>query len=46
MIVRSIAYETNSMVFDLSPNATTEVYQQKKEEDKMIASVMLVAKEY
>ena len=46
MVVRSIAYETNSMVFDLSPNATTEVYQGKKEEDKMIASVMLVAKEY
>lgn len=46
MVVRAIAYETNSMVFDLSPNATTEVYQGKKEEDKMIASVMLVAKEY
>jgi SpoVK/Ycf46/Vps4 family AAA+-type ATPase len=46
MVVRAIAHETNSMVFDLSPNATTEVYQGKKEEDKMIASVMLVAKEY
>lgn len=46
MVVRAICYETNAMVFDLSPAATCEVYPGKKDEDRMIASVMLVAKEY
>jgi len=46
MVVRACAYETNSVVFDLSPLSIEGKYTNKKEEEKMIASVMVVAKEY
>jgi AAA+ superfamily predicted ATPase len=46
MVVRSIAYETNSVVFDLSPLNIEGKYANKKEEEKLVASVMVVAKEY
>ena len=46
MIVRAIAYETNAVVFDLSPLNIEGKYTNRKEEEKLIASVMVVAKEY
>ena len=46
MIVRAAAYETNSVVFDLSPLNIEGKYTNKKEEEKLVASVMVVAKEY
>jgi AAA+ superfamily predicted ATPase len=46
MVVRAISYETNSVVFDLSPLNIEGKYTGKKEEEKMVASVMVVAKEY
>lgn len=46
MIVRAVAYETNSVVFDLSPLNIEGKYTNKKEEEKLVASVMVVAKEY
>jgi AAA+ superfamily predicted ATPase len=46
MIVRAISYETNSLVFDLSPLNIEGKYSNKKEEEKLVASVMVVAKEY
>jgi SpoVK/Ycf46/Vps4 family AAA+-type ATPase len=46
MIVRAISYETNAVVFDLSPLNIEGKYTNKKEEEKLIASVMVVAKEY
>ena len=44
--MRAIAYETNSVVFDLSPLNIEGKYTNKKEEEKLVASVMVVAKEY
>lgn len=46
LVVRACATETNSVVFDLSPINIDGIYSAKKEEEKMIASVMVVAKEY
>ena len=46
MVVRAISYETNSVVFDLSPLNIEGKYTNKKEEEKLVASVMIVAKEY
>jgi ATP-dependent 26S proteasome regulatory subunit len=46
IVVRAIAYETNSVVFDLSPLNIEGKYTNKKEEEKLVASVMVVAKEY
>jgi hypothetical protein len=46
MVVRAISYETNAVVFDLSPLNIEGKYTGKKEEEKMVASVMVVAKEY
>ncbi len=46
MIVRAVSHETNAVVFDLSPQNIDGKYANKKEEEKLIASVMVVAKEY
>ncbi len=46
LVVRAVAHETAAMVFDLSPLAIEGKYPEKKGEEKMVASVMLVAKEY
>jgi AAA+ superfamily predicted ATPase len=46
MIVRAINYETNSVLFDLSPLNIEGKYTGRKEEEKLVASVMVVAKEY
>ncbi len=46
MIVRAIASETNAVVFDLSPLNIEGKYTNRKEEEKLVASVMVVAKEY
>lgn len=46
LVVRAIVHETNSMFFDLSPINIDGKYTGKKEEEKMIASVMIVANFY
>ena len=47
MGVNAIAHETNSIVLDISPNFIDGKYPGgKKKDDEMIATVMLVAKEY
>uniref|UniRef100_A0A7S3IQL7 ATPase AAA-type core domain-containing protein n=1 Tax=Strombidium inclinatum TaxID=197538 RepID=A0A7S3IQL7_9SPIT len=46
LVVRSAVYETNSILFDMSPLNIDGKYTGKKEEDKLVASVMVVAKEY
>jgi len=46
LVVRACATETNSVVFDLSPINIDGIYAGKKEEEKLIASVMITAKEY
>lgn len=46
MVARAVAHETASMVFDLSPLAIEGTYPEKKGEEKLVASVMRVAKEY
>jgi SpoVK/Ycf46/Vps4 family AAA+-type ATPase len=46
LVVRACATETNSVVFDMSPINIDGIYPGKKEEEKMVASVMIVAKEY
>ena len=43
LAVRAIVYETNSIFFDLSPINIEGKYTGKKEEEKMVASVMIVA---
>jgi len=45
-VVQACATETNSMLFDLSPSNIEGVYSQKKDLERMLASVMVVAKEY
>jgi len=46
-IVKAIAHETKSMVFDLSPmNIDQRFHDNKASTDKMIAMVFVVAKEY
>ena len=46
MIVRACITETNSILFDLSPDNIIDKFPQKKEEEKLIAAVMVTAKEY
>lgn len=46
MVTRAISYETNSIVLDLSPLSIEGKYTNRKEEEKLVASVMVVAKEY
>jgi IQ and AAA domain-containing protein len=47
LVVRAIAAETRSVVFDLSPLSIEGVFaQDKKESEKMVAMVMTAAKEY
>ena len=46
MIVRACVTETNSTFFDLSPYNFDGTYKGKKEEEKLIALVMVTAKEY
>jgi len=47
MVVNAIAHETNSIVLDLSPNFIDGKYVgDKKRDNEMVATVMLVAKEY
>jgi len=46
-VVRSIATETRSIVYDISPIVIKDVYNQdKKDGEKMIAMVMVTAKKY
>lgn len=46
-VVRAIAEETKSIVFDLSPlNIEGQFASQRSESEKMIAMVMIVAKQY
>jgi len=47
LVVRAIATETRAVVFDLSPLSIEGLYlEDKKASDKMIALVMIAAKEY
>ena len=46
MAVRAVANETAAMVFDLSPLSIEGKYGEKRGEEKLIASVMRVAKEF
>ena len=46
LVSRAIANETSSYVFDLSPLSIDGKYSEKKGEEKLIASVMRVAKEF
>jgi len=47
LVVRAIASETRSVVFDLSPLSIESVFaNDKKETEKMVAMVMVAAKEY
>ena len=46
LIARAVAHETAAFVFDLSPLSIEGKYPEKKGEEKLIASVMRVAKEY
>lgn len=46
LVVRAIVAETASMLFDLSPLAIEGKYAEKKGEEKLVASVMKVAKEF
>jgi len=46
LVVRSVVHETNSILFDLSPACIDGKYTCKKEEEKLVASVFMVAKEY
>jgi len=46
LVVRAAVAETNSIFFDMSPINIDGKYQGKKEEEKMVASVMVTAKEY
>lgn len=46
MIVRSCLSETNSTLYDLSPNNIDNKFPAKKEEEKLIAMVMFTAKDY
>lgn len=46
LVVRACVTETNSVLFDLSPINIDGIYQGKKEEEKLVASVMVTAKEY
>lgn len=47
-VVRACCTETNAMLFDLSSNNVENlaIFEKKKEEEKLIAMVMVTAKEY
>jgi diacylglycerol kinase family enzyme len=45
-VVRAIVAETNSILFDLSPINIEMKYTDKKFNEKLVASVMVTAKEY
>jgi len=45
MVTKSIAWETSSLFLDISPAIIENVYPDKKGEDKLVATVMRVAKE-
>jgi SpoVK/Ycf46/Vps4 family AAA+-type ATPase len=46
LVVRACVHETNSIFFDLSPINIDEKYTDSKENEKLVASVMMVADEY
>ena len=46
LVVRAIVHETNSILFDLSPINIDGKFTEKKGEEKMVAAVMVTAKEY
>ena len=46
LVVRAIVHETNSIFFDMSPINIDGKYADKKGEEKLVASVMVTAKEY
>jgi IQ and AAA domain-containing protein len=46
LVVRAIVHETNSIFFDMSPINIENKYTGKKEEEKLVASVFIVAAEY
>jgi len=46
LVVRACVAETNSILFDLSPINIEGKYTDRNEEQKLIASVMVTAKEY
>jgi SpoVK/Ycf46/Vps4 family AAA+-type ATPase len=46
LVVRSCVWHTNAILFDMSPINIEGKYPAKKEEEKMVASVMVTAKEY
>ena len=46
LVIRAIVSETNSIFFDMSPINIDGKYSDKKGEEKLIASVMVTAKEY
>lgn len=46
MIVQACITETNSLFVDMSPNNIDGKYAAKKEEDIMIATVMIACKEF
>lgn len=46
MVVRACVHETNSLFFDLSPINIDGKYAGPKENDKLVASVMVVAQKY
>lgn len=46
MMVRACAHETNAMICDLSPLNLQDKYTEKKGDEKLVASVMFIAKEY
>ena len=46
LVVRAIVAETNSIFFDCSPINIDGKFADKKGEEKLVASVMVIAKEY
>ena len=46
LVVRACVSETNSVLFDISPDNIKGKYQLKKEEEKLCALVMVTAKHY
>ena len=46
LVVRACCTETNSILFDISPNNIEGKYMAKKEEEKLVATVMVAAKDY
>ena len=46
MMVRSLCYETSSLLLDLSPHATMGKYTERKGEELLVASCFRVAQEY